>query len=701
MQAVIEPFRELVQGRKQFVIPVFQRDYSWTPEQCAQLWHDVHRVGDDDGSNKHFMGSIVCVDTGRAGTAFGSWLVIDGQQRLTTLLLLLAALRDRIQELNKDDALAGDIEDDFLTNPREKDDRRYKLLLRQPDDGVLRALLDRDAPDETAGSQAILEAYNWFTEQLTDCDQELIRRIYRGINSLEIADMKLDERDHPQLIFESLNSTGVDLAQSDLVRNYILLDLKEHEQTRLYERYWLKIENSFRSASGRLDHFLRDYVFLKSLAPKPSSVNQPRADRIYEAFKEFKRNQEVDLEDLLKDIERFSKYYLALLEPSAKRGGLAEAMRHVRSLGTTHIVLGMKLYDHHANGELSKEEFADALRLIESYLVRRGVCGLESRSYSNVFADIARSLEQSNVLVSLRVAFAIRRYYYFPGDDVFRRELLECRLYERKNMCWHVLTRMENDGQREPSPLSDLSIEHIMPQITPERPAWQKMLGDDWEDVYEKWLHRLGNLTLTAYNSSLSAREFTEKKQIDGGFNESAVRLNAFVREQDVWTANEMGKRARRLSRIALRIWPSHAATADQRRAAEMKDLRERAKLRGSTSLKMSQSVRKLLGKAERVVAGLGDVVRIVERKSVCCYMPDFFVEIMPRAYYLRFILPLNLEEVDVPIGLDAQDTTTFTFVPNRVHRECNMLVDVYSEEEIGAVMSLVRHAYDQMNEQA
>ena len=708
MKAVNQAFTTLINGNKQFVVPVFQRDYSWTPEQCKQLWLDVSRTGKDDRGSPHFMGSIVYVDTGQNSAAFSSWLVIDGQQRLTTLALLLIALRNHIRETDwkggEDSPTAKKIDAYFLKNTLERGNKRYKLALRRRDNPTLRSLVDGDTLDETTTSQSVLDAYEWFAERLkVEANSTLVDQIYRGICRLEIVDVTLGQSDHPQLVFESLNSTGVDLTQSDLIRNYILMGLDESEQTHLYNKYWRKIEHRFRNASGNLDYFLRDYIALKTLPPKPAAVSQPRADRIYDEFKEFRRNPMRDLEALLQEMMRFAGYYLDLLGNQLKPGVLGEAMRHVRALGTTHAVLGMKLYDclKRPQPTLSETQFADALRLIESYVVRRGVRGLQNRSYWDVFADVARSIDESAPLESMKVAFAIRRYYYFPQDPEFKREIQECSLYEKKGLCWHVLTRMENDRQKEPSPLTDLSIEHIMPQGTPSAPVWQKMLGDDWEAVYETWLHRLGNLTLTAYNSKLSDRPFAKKKTLEGGFKESAVRLNSYVKDVEVWTADEMGERGDRLAKRALKIWPDHGASAELVRAEEIKNLREQSKLKDSSSLKMSDSIRKLLDNAKATIADFGDVIYIVERKSVCCYVPEFFVEIMPMSYNLRLILPLDFNEVEVPHSLYADDTTRWKFVPNRVHTECTMLVDVYDEEELNAAMSIVRQAYDQVDEQA
>ena len=699
MKADKRTFTAFLNGNRQFVIPVFQRDYSWMAKQCERLWNDVWRAGDVEVT-PHFMGSVVCVNTGQTSPAFGSWLVIDGQQRLTTLTLLLIALRNHIRDTGwqggEESPTAEKIDAYFLKNTLEQGAKRYKLALRRYDDAMLRRLVDVDASDEANRSPFVWDAFEWFTGQVAKSSESHpsgVDRIYRGICNLEIVDVTLDQKDHPQLVFESLNSTGVDLTQSDLVRNYILMELDERKQTFLYEEYWAKIEEPFKRTGVNLDLFLRDYIALKSTPPSPAPIIRYRADRVYDE----------GLEVLLKDLRRFAGYYLALLGHGAKPGILAEAMRHCRSLITQHTVLGMRLYDCHDRPEptLSEAEFADALRLIESYFVRREVLGLQGRSYWEAFAEVARSVKDEQPLVSLKVALAMQRLYRFPDDVQFQRELRDGDLYGKPKVCRHILARMENDQQREPSPIDGLTIEHIMPQCAADVPAWREMLGDGWQEVCDRWLHRLGNLTLTAYNSEMSARPFADKKTITGGFDQSAVRLNAFVRDQEVWTESEMSVRGERLAQRALSIWPHHGAKGELVRQERLNALRDQAMSMNSSDIKMSAEVRKLLNSAEAAIGGIGDVVQVVRGgRSVCCYVPEFLLEIIPMRSHLRLVLPLDIDDVEVREGLVPWDASTWKKnVPNRFHRDHDTIVDVYDEEQLHLTLSIVRQAYEQVSD--
>ena len=690
MQAINHPLVYLVTGPKQFIIPAFQRDYSWTTEQCRQMWDDILRAGGSDGD--HFIGSFVYI-AGNAAGAFSSWLVVDGQQRLTTLTLLLIALRDHIRETgwSGQEPTAAKIDAYFLTNERELGDRRYKVALRRHDDATLKALVDGKNPSDIENkSTLIVEAYAYFRDRLKqpEADPELV---YRGVGRLNIVDVTLHRRiDDPQRVFESLNSTGVDLTQSDLIRNYLLMGLPEPEQTRMYDNYWSKVETLFREAGNFSDAFLRDYIALRQ-----GTTTQARADRIYAEFRNFWQPSNAEsLANLLEDLVRFARYFVFFLRPDQiDSKPLATAMRAVRSLGFAHAMLVMRLYQRHEEGALTHDDFVRALDLISSYLVRRAVLGMQTRGYWAVFARIAHSVTNEAPLESLQVAMARQR---FPGDADFVSALQESNLYGLR-ICPHILSRLENAGQSEPSPVSEYSIEHIMPQSIDDVAEWKAMLGADWEEVHRKWLHRLGNLTLTAYNSTYSNRPFEEKKTVKGGFEQSAVRLNEFVRQQTKWTAAEMDKRGGILAHRALEIWPHHNADESLVVAEEVRELRRRAASRKPDSMSMDDSVSKVLYAIRDAIRELGESIEIIEGKSLCFYDAQsavFFAETLPMASYVRLLLPLDFEEIDDPERV-AADVTAWKFLPNVTHRDCGVFIDIGSQESIPKALAVVRQAFN------
>ena len=698
MEAVSRPFSQIINGAKQFVIPVFQRDYSWGREQCLQMWSDI-RSSKGEGRDNHFLGSFVYVE-GNAGAAFSSWLVIDGQQRITTLTLLMIALRDHVWETqwDGDGPTVGRIDAYFLKNGEESGERRYRLALRRRDNETLRALVDgKDVSEVADSSELILDAYRYFRDLLRSPGVDPAQ-IYEGVHRLVVVDVKLQLTvDNPQLIFESLNSTGVDLTQSDLIRNYLLMGLPEEEQTRLYDDYWNRMEVAFRNAGGGLDYFLRDYIALKQ-----GSTTQPLADRIYAEFKSFSPASEVAATaELLKDMVNFGQYYASFLRPSLARDEhLIRPLSNVREggFGTAHATLVVRLYDFYGRGLLSEHEFVEAMTLIKSYLLRRAVLGLQTRGYWAVFARMAHSIEDDAPFESFKVALARERgSYLFPSDGSFLSGLRERNLYGLRS-CRHILDALENSGQPEPSPIGDYSIEHIMPQSIYEVEDWQTMLGDDWEDVHSAWLHRLGNLTLVGYqnNISYSNRPFGEKKLLPGGFNESAVRLNYYVRNQERWTTAQMEERGTILARRALEIWPYPQVDMGLVRDKDVAELRSRSSLRNASSLAMSDDVREVLEALQESIRTLGDTIAVIENRSVCYYDGSgaFFAELLPMAYFVRLLIPVAFDEMDDPDGL-AADVTAWKFLPNVVHRDCGVFVDVRGMGNVEAAMRMIRQDFE------
>jgi len=699
MKALDRPFPQIINGTTQFIIPIFQRDYSWTEVHCAQLWKDVIDIARSGSDHGHFIGSIVYVATGDTAAGFTRWLLIDGQQRLTTITLLLVAMRDHIRKNNwqgdPEGPTAKRIDAYFLKNLQEEGGRHHKLVLRRHDQNTLQAIIDdTEYPKDKDASLRILENYIFFREQLVGAD---ISEIYTGISRLIVVDVTLDRNaDDPQQVFESLNSTGMELSQSDLIRNFVLMRLPEKEQTRLYECYWSKVEALFRGSEGVFDAFMRDYMALKTRAGK-----QEKATEIYRAF----RRTSVDLaeqlggsEGLLKDILRFARYQAAFSIGGGDFPDVAASLGRLRGLIDVAATLIMRLFDCYDRVHtLTAQDFDEAVALIESYVLRRAVCGNETRGYWQVFANMAYRIDEQSPLRSLKVALVrMRDSYGFPGDDEFQRELEQRDLYGLR-VCRHILEQFENRGSKEPTDTSSYSIEHILPQNDQLRAEWQEMLGPDWRTIQQTWLHRLGNLTLTGYNSTYSDRAFYEKKTIPGGFNESSVRLNKYVREQPQWTQVEIETRGKQLSERALQIWPSaHVDHAEIVRAEEA-DLRELAAKRDVGKVQMTVAARALFKDLSPRVCELGgNVVELAEGNSVGYYGPGFFLEVLPRKSQLTLLLPPDFSEIDDPTGL-AEDASEWKVLFYAKHAG-GVLIKITGPGDIERAIPIIRQAYSVAN---
>jgi hypothetical protein len=665
MHAQHRLFSQIIMSQAtQFVIPVFQREYRWTEENCVQLWRDILEVGADPKRAEHFVGSVVYIGTADNAAGFTRWLLIDGQQRVTTLTLLSAALRDHIRETKwvgpEDGPTATRIDAYYLRNREEEGPRELKLQLRSHDDATLRAIITRTDLPETI-SVNVLENYELFRALLRDADPEVV---YRGINRLVLVDVTLERgRDDPQLIFESLNSTGVDLSTLDLIRNFILMSLDERDQTRLHRQYWSKIDDLFRDNDRVFENFVRDYLALRT---RPTKLE--RADRVYGAFrKEFSDvgHDPEQLEPILKDLLRRARQYAAFAVGSGS-DPRSRAFASLRYLGDVPAILIMRLLEvHEVHKTLSELDLLEAVRLIESYMLRRAVLGAQNKGYSLEFAKVAYRIDDAQPLASLRAALArMPAAYAFPEDQEFIRALLEGDLYH-KRVCFHLLDGLENRDRNEQSDTSAYSIEHVIPQNERLSEEWRTMLGPDWKRVQQTWLHRLGNLTLTGYNSTYSDKFLEEKQTIPNGFRQSPIRISEDLRTTPVWGPAEMQARGEKLAGRAVAIWPALKADTQMIRAMAQEELRAKAAQRRVDSVTMGADALKIFSAlSDRIRTAFPEVIEMPETKSVSYHDPEFFVELIPRAHGLGVLIGIDYNEVEEPDEL-VQDATTYKFVGN------------------------------------
>jgi predicted transport protein len=347
---------------------------------------------------------------------------------------------------------------------------------------------------------------------------------------------------------------------------------------------------------------------------------------------------------------------------------------------------------------LTEQDFLEALSLIESYVVRRAICGLQTRGYWQIFASLAYNIGEKEPLNDLKVALArLHENYRFPSDQEFDRTLKEGDLYGLR-VCRHLLEGLENHGTKGPTDTSSYSIEHIMPQNERLRVEWRKMLGDNWKTIQKTWLHRLGNLTLTGYNSTYSDRSFDEKKTIKGGFTDSAVRLNKFVRDQPVWTEKEISVRTKELAARGLEIWGPLSVAQSLIDAADHSEKRKLAARQDVSRIKMSGEARSLFEELRaRVKAIDSDILELAEPNSISYHGPAFFLEVLPRRYKLTLLLALDFNEVDDPSGL-AKDASERKFFVHARH-EGGVSVTIWDKTAIENALPLIRQAHAAANE--
>ena len=607
------------------------------------------------------------------------------------MTLLLTALRDHIAEsgwTNETGPTAAEIDDRFLRNAHKHGPDKPKLVLRRNDDETLRKIMSADAEgafDDPASE--IDDAFLVFRELVREVDPATV---YKGVTNLEVVDVSLNRQiDNPQLVFESLNSTGLDLSQSDLVRNFILMGLPDSEQVRIYEAYWSKIEAAFSGSENVIDNCIRDYLAFRNKATR-----QTRSDRIYREFREaIDRFLAMDggMDETLAGLLQFSRYYAAFMLWSRPEGSAREALLDLRRLVDVPATLVCRLFRCFRElGTLTEQQFVDSLRLIESYVVRRQVCGFQTRGYWSEFAKIAYTLDETNPENSLRLQLARQRESYrFPSDEEFERTLLEDNLY-RMRVCRHLLERLENADQNERTNTGLYQIEHVLPQqLTPD---WTRMLGDRWRQDHEAWLHRLGNLTLTGYNARYSNLSFERKKSIPGGFDESAVRLNRFVRDEPKWTASEIERRGRVLAKRSLEIWPHHRVSREQIHQSEVDELRIKAAASNLGAVEMTGVARELFNELRTQVLSIeGEVIEIAARKSVSYYCPEFFLEVLPRKTRMLLVLPPEFREIDDPDRVAFENN--YKFLVNCEH-DGGVLIDLDRSSRIAPAMNVIQQAF-------
>ena len=544
---------------KKFVIPVYQRPYSWKKSNCELLIKDLLEVY-KQGYKSHFFGSIVYVENDIGGC--NEYVIIDGQQRITTVSLLLLAIRNYITDNKLNIGInANKITTAYLTDEYADSAKKLKLKLVQGDDDAYDRLIEKTQP---IINNNVTVNYDFFYDALSSFNGVDIKGLYDAIMKLMIVNISLNPHngDDPQLIFESLNSTGLDLEEADKIRNYVLMKMSSTQQERIYKNYWEKLENQV--SKDDINKFIRYYLAVKTR----ELANE---NKLYFAFKSYReKNIDLQIEDILKDILIYAEFYNKIKNAKiSDRTAYLNTIARINKLEVNTVTpLLFDLFYAKKQSMLTEEELSVCVSVIESYIARRIVCGLPTSVLNKIFVSIGAEFQRYIVKNSASFIDALKYSVLsktgksrFPNDHDFAEKFVAYELYNaRPNTRKYFFERLENYNNRERMAVEDqidnaeLTIEHIMPQtLTAE---WKDCLGDNWELTHSKYKDTVGNLTLTAYNSDYSNLSFAKKKSLqDKGFLYSKLSLNSYIKTCEVWTEKQITARAQKLYEWAEKIW--------------------------------------------------------------------------------------------------------------------------------------------------
>lgn len=536
----------------------------------------------------------------------------------------------------------------------------------------------------------IKENFDFFLEKIKSLDKNLVP-LCKGLAKLVIVDISLNRnQDNPQLIFESMNSTGRELSQADLIRNFILMGLEPAHQTSLYQDHWRPMEVEFgqEAYGSHFDRFMRHYLTIKT-------GEIPNIDQVYESFKSYARSAEIaaqGVDALVADIHAFAGYYCCMVLGKEEKKDLAEAFQDLREfkVDVAYPFL-LELYQDYQNNLLDKKDFLQAARMIESYVFRRAICNIPTNSLNKTFATFGRDLIKVRYLESIQAHFiTLSSYRRFPDDDEFKREMKVRDLYNfNRRSYW--LRRMENFGRKERVQVAEYTIEHILPQNENLSDKWRKELGPEWKRIQDTWLHTLGNLTLTGYNSEYSDRPFAEKCDMEGGFKDSPIKLNEGLNKLHVWNEAAIQARAEKLSRLSVKVWLAPALPekilATYRKKSEPTYAHT---IDDFPHLSLSSPIRPLFEALRKEVLSLDSVVTEEFLKLYIAYKAETnFVDVEPQAKRLRLTLNMDFHEINDPKG-SCRDVTGLGKWGNG-----DVEVSIATLDDLPYVMGLVRQSFE------
>ncbi|GAA9234359.1 DUF262 and DUF1524 domain-containing protein [Helicobacter pylori] len=665
--------------KNQLVIPIYQRLYSWEKEQCKQLWDDIVKTGGSDQIGGHFIGSILYVLDGIKHSK-NLLFIIDGQQRLTTITLLLTALRDHWSDKRKE------IENHYLINSNEDGDKKFRLILSESDKDTLLSLIDKNKrkPSEPS-SKKIMENFELFKKWIRE-NTDKLETIFKGLEKLMIVEIALDKiKDDPQLIFESMNSKGIELTQTDLIRNYIIMETEVEKQEGFYNKYWRAMEENFKQNEKLFDKFVRHYLTIKTR-------EIPNINKIYEAFKRYRQERGIEIEALLLGLQKYCGYFCQIVFKKEDDKDLNKALGFLVDLKMDVIYpLLLELYSDYSEGVLSQKDFISIIYLIESYLVRRAVCGLGTNSLNKIFPFVTKKINKVQYLENIKAHFLLlETTRKFPKDSEFKDSFITKELYG-SNKIEYILKRLEIFDTEEPVNTQECTIEHIMPKKLDEK--WKKDLGQDHERIHTQYLHTIGNLTLTGYNSEYSNRSFQEKRYMEKGFKQSPLRLNQSLKGFESFGEEEIKKRANDLADLALKIWTYpklDAETLEKYKPKKDKKEKKEKKVYDLSSYKFGSHSRELFDILSKGIKALDEkIVENFNQDYISYKFSKNFVDIVVQTKDLKLYLNMKFNELQDEKNL-ARDMTNKGHLGNG-----DIEVKLETKENIPYCLGLIKQALE------
>ncbi|WRF17512.1 DUF262 and DUF1524 domain-containing protein [Helicobacter pylori] len=670
----------------QFVIPIYQRLYSWGKEQCKQLWDDIIKIGGNDKMNGHFIGSILYVLDGNMHSN-NPLLIIDGQQRLTTITLLLIALRDHLND--EDEFLkkfsCQEIQNRYLINRDEKGDKKFKLFLSEPDRDTLLSLIDKDRRKPSEPSLKIVENFKLFEKWIRK-NTDKLETIFKGLEKLMIVWIASKKEEDPQLIFESMNSKGIELTQADLIRNYIIMETEVEKQEDFYNQYWRAMEEDFKQSEKQskredlFNKFVRHYLTIKI-------GKIPNEKRVYEAFKRYQQERGIETEVLLQDLQKYCGYFCQIAFKKEADKDLNKALSFLVDLEMDMIYpLLLELYSDYKDGILSKQDFIPIIALTESYLCRRAVYRPGSGGLNKVFASFTKKINKDQYRESIKVHFLSleKTTGKFPKDSEFRDSLITIDFYHfKKNK--YFFERLEKFDTEEPVNTQECSIEHIMPQKLTEE--WKRDLGENFQAIHDKYLHTIGNLTLTGYNEKYSNNSFQEKRDMEKGFKQSPLKLNQSLKDWESFSEKEIEKRANDLADWALKIWTYPNLDAE---TLEKYKPKKEKKVYDLSSYKFGSHSRELFDILSKEIKVLDERITEKFNQEYIFYRFDKnFVDIVPLKNGLKLYLNMPFNELQDEKNL-ARDMTIKGHLGNG-----DIEIKLETKENIPYCLGLIKQALE------